>query len=104
MAVAGGQLVLCGPGMYVNRAIAAGIDTPVREADIGLIVGPAMLWATDASGRPITGNDAVHQFLGIPAGGSDLGQALFEIMHDDDFEHLKADLAALQVGPPAGGE
>src|SRR3954449_5482561 len=38
LALAGGQLVLCGPGMYVNRAIAAGIDTPLREADIGLIV------------------------------------------------------------------
>ena len=25
LAVAGGQLVLCGPGLYVNRAIATGI-------------------------------------------------------------------------------
>jgi GNAT superfamily N-acetyltransferase len=38
LAVAGGQLVLCGPGLYVNRAIAAGIETPLRDADIGLIV------------------------------------------------------------------
>jgi GNAT superfamily N-acetyltransferase len=38
LAVAGGQLVLCGPGLYVNRAIAVGIGTPLRDADLGLIV------------------------------------------------------------------
>lgn len=38
LAVAGGQLVLCGPGLYVNRAIAAGIGSPLRAADVGLIV------------------------------------------------------------------
>ena len=36
--MAGGQLVLCGPGLYVNRAIAVGIGAPLRAADIGLIV------------------------------------------------------------------
>jgi GNAT superfamily N-acetyltransferase len=56
LAVAGGQLVLCGPGLYVNRAIAAGIETPLREADIGLIVDrsaavgvPASVEVTPAS-------------------------------------------------------
>jgi GNAT superfamily N-acetyltransferase len=38
LAVAGGQLVLCGPGLYVNRAIAAGIAEPLRDADVGLII------------------------------------------------------------------
>jgi GNAT superfamily N-acetyltransferase len=38
LAVAGGQLVLCGPGLYVNRAIATGIGAPLGAADIGLIV------------------------------------------------------------------
>jgi GNAT superfamily N-acetyltransferase len=38
LAVAGGQLVLCGAGLYVNRAIAVGIGAPLRAADIGLIV------------------------------------------------------------------
>lgn len=38
LAVAGGQLVLCGPGLYVNRAIGAGIDPPLHEADVGLII------------------------------------------------------------------
>jgi GNAT superfamily N-acetyltransferase len=38
LAVAGGQLVLSGPGLYVNRAIAVGISVPLRVADIGLIV------------------------------------------------------------------
>src|SRR4029078_11006357 len=37
LAVAGGQLVLCGPGMYVNRAIAAGFDRPGREGALGLM-------------------------------------------------------------------
>ena len=37
LAVAGGQLVLSGRGMYVNRAIAVGIDPALRPADIGLI-------------------------------------------------------------------
>lgn len=38
VAVAGGQLVLTGPGLYVNRAIACGIDPPLRPADVALIV------------------------------------------------------------------
>ena len=38
LAVAGGRLVLCGPGMYVNRAIATGIDQPLRVSDVGLIL------------------------------------------------------------------
>lgn len=37
LAVAGGSLVLCGPGLYVNRARAAGIEPPLREADVGLV-------------------------------------------------------------------
>lgn len=36
--VAGGYLVLCGHGLYVNRAIAAGIREPLQAADIELVV------------------------------------------------------------------
>ena len=38
LALAGGHLVLTGPGLYVNRAIAVGIDQPLRAADVGLVV------------------------------------------------------------------
>ena len=38
LAVAGGQLVLTGPGLYVNRAIAVGIDDPLRPADVALVI------------------------------------------------------------------
>ena len=37
LAVAGGYLVLCGAGLYVNRARAAGIDPSLGEADLSLI-------------------------------------------------------------------
>ena len=37
-AVAGGYLVLCGRGLYVNRAIATGIAEPLRAADIDLVL------------------------------------------------------------------
>lgn len=36
--VAGGQLVLCGAGMYVNRLIGAGIDTPLTGVDLDTVV------------------------------------------------------------------
>ncbi|MBX2798316.1 MAG: GNAT family N-acetyltransferase [Myxococcales bacterium] len=32
IAAGGGQIVLCGPGMYVNRAIGIGMDDPVTDA------------------------------------------------------------------------
>ena len=32
--LAGGQVVLCGPGMYVNRAIGIGMDGPVSDLDL----------------------------------------------------------------------
>lgn len=38
LAVAGGHLVLCGPGLYVNRAIATGIAEPLQATDIDLVV------------------------------------------------------------------
>jgi GNAT superfamily N-acetyltransferase len=38
LAVAGGHLVLSGKGLYVNRALATGIDNPLRAEDLGLIV------------------------------------------------------------------
>ncbi|MGO0575866.1 GNAT family N-acetyltransferase [Ornithinimicrobium panacihumi] len=38
LAVAGGYLVLSGRGLYVNRAIAAGITEPLEAADIELVM------------------------------------------------------------------
>jgi GNAT superfamily N-acetyltransferase len=38
LALAGGRLVLSGRGLYVNRALAVGIDPALRTADIDLIV------------------------------------------------------------------
>lgn len=35
--VAGGVLVLCGRGMYVNRAMAVGLDAPLSDADWELV-------------------------------------------------------------------
>lgn len=37
-ALAGGNLVLCGPGLYVNQAIATGIAEPLQATDIDLVV------------------------------------------------------------------
>jgi GNAT superfamily N-acetyltransferase len=37
MSLAGGWLVLCGRGLYVNRALAVGVDRPLRHADIDLV-------------------------------------------------------------------
>ena len=36
-AFAGGHAVLCGPGLYVNRALAAGLDHPLTGADLALL-------------------------------------------------------------------
>ncbi len=36
--VAGGTLVVSGAGLYVNRVLAAGIDTPLTDADIGFVI------------------------------------------------------------------
>jgi GNAT superfamily N-acetyltransferase len=36
--VAGGQLVLCGAGMYVNRLIGAGIETALTGSDLDTVV------------------------------------------------------------------
>jgi GNAT superfamily N-acetyltransferase len=35
--VAGGHLVLCGPGLYVNRALAVGIDAPMHDDDLDVV-------------------------------------------------------------------
>ena len=59
--LAGGRVVLCGPGMYVNRAMAIGWDGPLSSADIDLLearsaaVGvPASVEVTDATDRSVT--------------------------------------------------
>lgn len=63
LAVAGGQLVLCGPGMYVNRAIAAGVTDVLRDADIGLIVdrSAAVGVPPAADVTPVTHADSIAQ-------------------------------------------
>jgi GNAT superfamily N-acetyltransferase len=48
LALAGGRLVLSGRGLYVNRALAVGIDPALRAADIELIVARS----TAANVRP----------------------------------------------------
>jgi GNAT superfamily N-acetyltransferase len=70
LAVAGGQLVLCGPGLYVNRAIAAGITQPLRDADIGLIVHrsaavgvPAAVEVTPATHADSVALLGAHRFV-----------------------------------------
>jgi GNAT superfamily N-acetyltransferase len=35
--LAGGRAVLCGPGLYVNRAVAVGLDGPMTDADFELL-------------------------------------------------------------------
>jgi GNAT superfamily N-acetyltransferase len=35
--LSGGHLVLCGAGLYVNRALAAGFDDPLDDADLELL-------------------------------------------------------------------
>ena len=63
LAVAGGQLVLCGPGLYVNRAIAAGITEPLRDADIELIIDRSAAVGVPASVEvtPATHSDSIAQ-------------------------------------------
>ncbi|MFW2335606.1 GNAT family N-acetyltransferase [Ilumatobacter sp.] len=47
--VAGGQLVLCGRGMYVNRALGAGLEAPLTSADFELIETRSAAADVDAS-------------------------------------------------------
>ncbi len=37
--IAGGRLVLCGAGLYVNRLIGAGIEAPLTDDDVDAVVG-----------------------------------------------------------------
>jgi GNAT superfamily N-acetyltransferase len=63
LAVGGGQLVLCGPGLYVNRAIATGIGSPLSAADVGLIVDRSAAVGVPAAVEvtPATHPDSVSQ-------------------------------------------
>jgi GNAT superfamily N-acetyltransferase len=54
--LAGGRIVLCGPGLYVNRAIAAGLDAPLQLSEIEQLVDmstavgvPPAIEVTDAT-------------------------------------------------------
>lgn len=61
--LAGGRLVLCGSGLYVNRAIAAGIDEPLRRDDVALIVDRSAAVGVDPASEvtPYTRADATVQ-------------------------------------------
>ena len=63
LAVAGGQLVLDGPGLYVNRAIAVGIGAPLRAADIGLIIDRSAAIGVPAAVEvtPATHHDSISE-------------------------------------------
>ena len=63
LAVAGGQLVLNGPGLYVNRAIAVGIGAPLRAADIGLIIDRSAAVGVPAAVEvtPATHHDSISE-------------------------------------------
>jgi hypothetical protein len=55
--VAGGQLVLCGPGLYVNRALAAGIDQPMSGDDLDLVEHHSAIVGVEAA---VEVTDATH--------------------------------------------
>jgi hypothetical protein len=55
--VAGGQLVLCGPGLYVNRALAAGIDQPMSGDDLDLVEQRSAIAGVEAA---VEVTDATH--------------------------------------------
>jgi GNAT superfamily N-acetyltransferase len=63
LALAGGQLVLNGPGLYVNRAIAVGIGAPLRAADIGLIIDRSAAVGVPAAVEvtPATHHDSISE-------------------------------------------
>ncbi len=46
---------------------------------------PAMLWLTDETGIPRTGNSRSFEFLGLPSSSTELRGALFESVHPDDY-------------------
>lgn len=47
--LAGGSLVLCGPGMYVNRLFGAGLDAPLTTVDFEMLESRADALGVDAS-------------------------------------------------------
>lgn len=48
-ALAGGQAVLCGPGLYVNRALAVGLTQPIDAADLELLEERSAVVGVDAA-------------------------------------------------------
>jgi GNAT superfamily N-acetyltransferase len=102
LAVAGGRLVLCGPGMYVNRAMAVGIDPPLRDADIGLIVDRSQAVGVPAAVEvtPATHPDSIallHQHVFAHDATSDV-TALVRRLDDLPDELVRDGIAVVSVG------
>jgi diguanylate cyclase (GGDEF)-like protein/PAS domain S-box-containing protein len=53
---------------------------------------PAILWLSDSSGIPRTGNGRAFEFLGLPAGSGELLGALFETVHPEDYARSRDEL------------
>jgi GNAT superfamily N-acetyltransferase len=47
--IAGGRLVLCGAGLYVNRLIGAGIEAPLTDDDVDAVVGRSQAVGVEAA-------------------------------------------------------
>lgn len=91
-ALAGGRLVLCGPGLYVNRGLALGLDVPLSQADIEFVqqrsaaVGvPPAIDVTDAT-HPATVRFLVERGFACVEGEQTTAtvRALDEIPSPDD--------------------
>jgi len=53
---------------------------------------PAILWLSDETGIPRTGNGRAFEFLGLPAQSGELMGALFETVHPDDYTRSRDEL------------
>ena len=53
---------------------------------------PVMLWLTDESGIPRSGNKASYEFVGLPELGGDLGSGFLGMQHPDEAEEQAARL------------
>jgi diguanylate cyclase (GGDEF)-like protein/PAS domain S-box-containing protein len=87
-----------GPGgrpEYLVSQIFSFTDRRVGQARDGHLASasPALLWATDEFGSPTSGNDRTYEFVGLPPRSGDLGGALFNTMHEDDFDRVRQKLA-----------
>jgi GNAT superfamily N-acetyltransferase len=120
--LAGGYAVLCGPGLYVNRAIGVGLDGPVKRDDFDLleqrsaVVGVApsidIVPTADRSVAQLAGGRGyvIQRFLTThvcrldDAGGGDGPRNPTIVIERADGEHLSVwqDVAAAGFGVDEG--